>query len=111
MKLIVKRYYDLRTSQIDKVEEAELGCFTVYVNKLHTIAHGIVVEEPDLTVRLRIPGWLRGTHDRYVDKYFKKRLHYMFPHKIEVKQPPLPESVQFKTERLFKNWAKKNRNR
>ena len=112
MKLIIKRYFDLRTSQIDKVELAELGSFTIFINKAHTIAHGIVCEEPDLTVRLKIPGWLKGTHDRYTEQYFKKRLHYMFPKKIEVKKPPLPIVEEFKTSRHASYWRNKwKRNR
>ena len=107
MKILMKRYKDLRMTQEERIAESQAGCLTIFVNKAHTIAHGVYYEDPDVIMRLRLPGWLKGTQDNYVYNYLLKRTHYLVPEKVKHVVPKKPKDQEFLTERRCKYWRKK----
>lgn len=107
MKIEMQRYKDLRMTQEERAEAAKYGCLTIFINKAHTIAHGVYKEDPDVIMRLKLPHWLKGTTDNYLLNYLLRRTHYLIPEKVKRVVPAKPKANEFTSERRCKYWWKK----
>lgn len=107
MQLVIKRGLDLRLRLDEKQEYAQPMALVVLVNNAHTIAHGILAEDPDLLIRTRLPSWLKGASDTFLEKYLTKKYDWLLVTQVKPKPEPVAKERDFLTRRRYRNYERK----
>ena len=107
MNLIIKRGLDLRLTQDERLFYAQTHSLVILVNNAHTIAHGIIGDDPEMLIRVKLPSYLKGTHDNYLAKFLKNKVHWLLAVKPVVTPPPLAIEEEFITRRRYRNYRRR----
>lgn len=108
MLLEIKRGLDLRLTHEERQFYARPGTLVVLVNNRHTIAFGVLAEDPDLIIRAKLPSYLKGTSDHYLTKWLNNKFFWLLERKVMTFPEPLVREVDFVNRRSY-NWYQRKR--
>lgn len=101
----VKRGVDLRQPVEEKKTYSDADVVFL-VNNSHTLVH-VVFAWSEGNFRERVPGWLKGVHDGYLEKYLVKRYDWLlFGDAPESQAPPKARKTDFKSIRRYKRYLR-----
>lgn len=107
----VKRGINLTMPISDKKELANAEV-TFFVNNAHTIVHVVLDWSETGNFRERIPGWLKGVNDHYLEKWLAERFNWILTMQAAVPtKPRLPSDKDFTSGRIsrrFTNFMKRS---
>ncbi len=105
---IIKRGVDLRMRQEEKLDyiSGSSGC-AFLVNNAHTLVHIVIASDPEVTIRVKIPGWLKGTFEGYFNRWILKRFDWILGTQVSVPKTPKAKVIDFHTERKYRNAQKR----
>lgn len=103
MILTVKRGLDLRMTQDERQFYAKHGHLVILVNNRHTIAFGVLAEDPDLIIRAKLPSYLKGTSEQYLSKWLNNKFSWLLETRISTHAPPKVQERDFTAKRSY-NW-------
>jgi hypothetical protein len=109
MILNVKRGIDLRLKLSEKQDYARANTLTVLVNNSHTVAHGVLPEAPDMLIRLSLPGFLKGTSDKFLHNYIYRKIEWLTYTKAAPSLELEPREADFHSPRRFRSYEKRRR--
>lgn len=107
MRIVIKRGFDLRMKQAEKLFDVAYGYAVVYINNAHTIAHVVTADDPDITIRTKLPSYLKGTADTYLQKFIDKKFDWLKATKIKPGTAPVAVEREFISRRRYLNYRKR----